>query len=56
MIFIFVGSPTMHIPLLKPLFFNSFIKSGAPIHAVSSSKVKEKLISLSKLVFEKIGA
>ena len=29
---------------------------GAPRHAVSSSKVNEKCISLSKLEFEKTGA
>ena len=38
-IFILVGSPTMHIPFLIFLFFNYSINRGAPIHAVSSSKV-----------------
>ena len=56
MIFIFVGSPTIHIPFLNPLSFSSLINNGAPIHAVSSSNVNEKLISLSKFDFEKTGA
>ena len=34
----------------------SLINIGAPWHAVSSSKVKEKFISLSRFVFAKIGA
>ena len=38
------------------LFFNSLIRIGAPWHAVSSSKVNEKCISLSRFDFEKIGA
>ena len=46
----------MHIPFLNPLFFSSLINNGAPIPAGSSANVNEKLISLSKFDFEKIGA
>jgi len=55
-IFMLVGSPTIQIPEVIFFFFNSLISKGAPWHAVSSSKVKEKCISLSRLLFAKIGA
>ena len=56
MIFIFVGSPTIQIPSWIFLFLSSLINIGAPKHAVSSSNVKEKWISLFKSTLEKTGA
>ena len=43
-----VGSPTIQIPSLIFLLFNSSINIGAPIHAVSSSNVKENSIYLNQ--------
>ena len=55
-IFISVGSPTIQIPFVIFLFFSSLINKGAPIHAVSSSNVREKCISLERFDFENISA